>query len=166
MYHYFFWGELNERIEENATRNSNDGARGVIKNELARDDFSIIKPIDYPMYLGNPLVVRELIGNYVNQVYEWIKERGNGTMTKDDMVVKLKQLIDENADIIMGRNKMYSVVVGYHSKFGLGTHIKQVLGQFWLNHKEEYGNDPGKVLFAWLAASLVDSQSSLCPIQI
>lgn len=120
-------------------------------------DFAVLDGTDSDTYLGSPHVVQFLVNGYCEQVYEWIKERGKGRMSKDEFSAKLREFIGVFADIFMGRNANYVSVVGWNNPFGLGLALKQSMGAFWERHKADYDNDPGKAAFGWLAASLVES---------
>jgi hypothetical protein len=128
-----------------------------MSKDIEINDFAVIDGVDPPMYLGSPSVVTEIVQDYVNQVYEWVKARGDGSMTAPEMSVKLRKLVEDSADIIMGRNSLYKGIIGYHNRYALGMAIRQVLGVFWDKYKGSYNDDPGQALFRWLAATLVDS---------
>lgn len=115
---------------------------------------------DSPNYLGSPAVVAQLVSDFCTHVHEWAGQRGSGSMAKDEFIVRLKNRIDAMADIFMGRNGDYVKIVGWNSDYGLGVAAKQSLGEFWGKYAAEYDNDPGKALFGWLAASVVDAGRS------
>jgi hypothetical protein len=128
--------------------------------EIIRDDGFNVGDTESDKYLGSPVVVGKLVNDFCNDVYEWTKARGNGSMSKDEMTEHLTNRISDIADIFMGRNNEYSGVMGWNNKFALGLSIKQTLRTFWDKYKDNYDNDPGKAQFGWLAASVVDAAIS------
>ena len=107
-------------------------------------------------YLGSPTVVTKLVGDFSQAVYEMTKARGSGAMTESEMSVELLALIQTDAEIVMGKNPDYVSIMGWNNRFALGMAIRQYLGVFWDNTKVIYGDDPGKVLFSFLAAHTVE----------
>jgi len=107
-------------------------------------------------YLGAPAVVTKLVSEYSEEIYEMVKARGSGAMSKDEMTAELKRVINQNADIIMGRNPDYNGVMGWNNKYALGLSIKQFLGSWIAKQPERSTEDPGSLLFFWLAAHIVD----------
>jgi len=107
-------------------------------------------------YLGAPAVVTKLVTDFSDEIYEMVKARGSGAMSKDEMTAELGRVIPKNADIILGRNPDYNGVMGWNNKYALGLSIRQYFGDYWESHKDAYDNDPGQVLFAYLAAHIVD----------
>jgi hypothetical protein len=122
---------------------------------IRRDDWAV-KGADKPNFLGSPAIVTKLVSEYSEAVYEMTKARGSGAMSGDLFKQNLGELIDRNADIVMGRNPDYVSIMGWNNRFALGMAIRQYLGVFWDNTKGSYGDDPGKVLFAFLAAHIVE----------
>ncbi len=110
-------------------------------------------------YLGSPDVVAKVIQDYIDKLYENIKKRGAGTLSSDDFKADLRKWAKEFSDIFLGRNPDYIKVVGWNSPYALGIAIKQVLEGEWERRKDEYNNDPGQLLFGYLATRLVDACS-------
>ena len=109
-------------------------------------------------YLGSPDVVAKVVQGFLDKLYENIKKAGSGTISSDDFKADLLKWAKEFADIFLGRNPDYIKVKGWNSRFALGIAIKQEFGdEFWEKHRAEYDNDPGMVMFGWLAATLVDA---------
>lgn len=120
------------------------------------DEMFVAAGADSENYLGNPAVVRRVLQGFVDKIYTGIKKRGAGTLSKEDFVTQLDAMSREFSDIFLGKNPDYVKVQGWNSPYALGIAITQVLGVFWEKNKEHYDGDKGRVLFAWIAASLVD----------
>lgn len=108
-------------------------------------------------YLGDPDLVQRIVSDYVQFVYGLIKKRSSGELPAGGMTAVLRPRVDALADIFMGRNPEYQVHRTWNSRFGVGIAIRQSLGAYWEQNKGTYDEDPGKALFGWLAASVVDA---------
>ncbi|MEA5098139.1 MAG: hypothetical protein VB032_06365 [Burkholderiaceae bacterium] len=108
-------------------------------------------------YLGSPELVERLVRDYCAQVHDMMRERGQGTMSKEEFKVQLSAMINRNADIFTGRDPAYKKIVGWNSPYGMFIALRQVLGEFWTKYASEYDDNPAKALFGLLATSVVEN---------
>lgn len=112
--------------------------------------------LDNNKYLGNPAVVGGLVADYCLAVRDMLVERSTGDLAPDEFVARVNEMGSDLSAIFSGRNADYRSIIGWN-EISLGAHLKVVLGSYWEEYHDSHGDDPVKVLFAWLCWAVYDA---------
>ena len=111
-------------------------------------------------YLGSPKVVTSVLGGFLETLISLVIKTGAKEMTESEMTDKMLDESKKFALVFSGKSDDYTGVVGIHSdSVGLSQTLRVYLGQFWRDHKAEWGNDPYRVAYGWMAWAVVDALS-------
>lgn len=108
------------------------------------------------IYLGNPAVVGGLVADYCLAVREMLVQRAAGTLTAAEFVARINEMCAEQSAIFSGRDPAYKGIIGWHP-LSLNAHLVVSLKSYWTDNRAAHGDDPIKVLFAWLCWAVFDA---------
>ncbi|HPU80794.1 hypothetical protein [Accumulibacter sp.] len=109
-------------------------------------------------YLGSATVVSKILEAQVREIFGWVLARSSGKMTADEMRAAIRLRGPEFSAIFAGENPDYRPVVGWNSRFGgLQDVLRVELGDYWPEQRYACGDDPYRVLYAWLVCSVSTS---------
>lgn len=104
-----------------------------------------------PNYLGSPTVVERILGEFLSEMVEWLRDRSTGTLSAEKMVEMVTARGIDFAAIFSGENKEYIPVVGWNSNTGgLKSRLMADLGSYWRSHRTARGDDPFRVMYDWI----------------
>lgn len=106
-------------------------------------------------YLGNPAVVQRLVGEFCARMEEGVSRIRGGEASAAEVTAELRAEVTRLADVFSGRDPAYKPIAGYND-VSLGPKLMADLGQFWIDRRAEWGDDPVAVLFDWLGAIVMD----------
>ena len=109
-------------------------------------------------YLGSPEVVGGLVAGYCESVRCMLEQRAAGTREASEFVTRVNKMVGEMSTIFSGQDPAYKPIVGWNS-MPLGVHLRVALGQYWQEQRADHGDDPIRVLFAWLCWATFDAVS-------
>ena len=112
--------------------------------------------LDNKKYLGSPAVVGALVADYCIAVRDMLVERASGGLAPDEFVARVNEMGSSLSAIFSGRNPDYKPIIGWNA-ISLGAHVKLALGSYWAEYRDSHGDDPIKVLFAWLCWGVYDA---------
>jgi len=68
-----------------------------------------------PNFLGNPSVVESILRRFVDEIRQWVEQRGLGTMTAAEMKEKIFETSRPFAAIFSGEDRNYMPVEGWNT---------------------------------------------------
>jgi len=112
--------------------------------------------LDNKKYLGNPTVVGTLVADYCLAVRDMLVELSTRELASDEFVARVNEMTSDLSAIFSGRNADYKPIIGWNA-ISLGAHVKLALASYWAEYRDSHGDDPIKVLFAWLCWGVSDA---------
>lgn len=107
-------------------------------------------------YLGSPAVVGGMIAVYCLAVRDMLVQRAAGTLESTEFVARVNEMCAEMSVIFSGNDDEFKPLIGRNA-ISLGARLKVALGSYWQENRESHGDDPIKVLFAWLCWGVFDA---------
>ncbi len=111
-----------------------------------------------PNYLGNPAAVELILRRFIGEMLDWIQARADGSMTAAVMVARAHASSVDFARIFSGEDPGYLPIVGWNSRVGgLDSFLRVDMGHYWQSQRKACGDDPFRVLYAWLLWSVSEA---------
>lgn len=108
--------------------------------------------------LGSAPVVARILEAHVREIFGWVLARSSGKMTADEMRCAIRLRGPEFSAIFAGEDPAYRPVFGWNSRLGGLQEVLCVeLGDYWHAQRYACGDDPYRVLYAWLVSSVSTS---------